>query len=71
MENLVTGLGSGVAILVIFISSFVMSTLTQTLAENLYPDLKEKRDMLFWVWLFAWVAILTVLWNYIRAFLGF
>ena len=70
MDNLVTGLGSAVAILAIFVCSLVMATLTQTLAENFYPDLNENRDILFWVWLFAWIAILTVLWNYIKGFLG-
>jgi hypothetical protein len=71
MDNLVTGLSSAVAILAIFIGSLVMATLSQTLAENFYPDLNEKRDVLFWVWLFAWIAILTVLWNYIKGFLNF
>ena len=70
MENLITGMGSAVTILAIFIGSLVMATLTQTLAENFYPDLNEKRDILFWVWLFVWIAILTVLWNYIKGFLS-
>ncbi len=70
MENLITGMGSAVMILAIFIGSLVMATLTQTLAENFYPDLNEKRDILFWVWLFVWIAILTVLWNYIKGFLS-
>ncbi len=70
MENLITGMGSAVAILAIFIGSLVMATLTQTLAENFYPDLNEKRDILFWVWLLLWIAVLTVLWNYIKVFLN-
>ena len=70
MENLLTGLGSAVAILAIFIGSLVMATLTQTLAENFYPDLHEKRDVLFWVWLLAWIAALTVLWSHVRDFIN-
>ena len=70
MDNLITGLGSAVAILGIFICSLIMATLTQTVAENLYPDLQEKRDSLFWVWLFVWIAIFTILWSTIKSFIN-
>lgn len=70
MDDLITGLGSAVAILAVFIGSLVMATLTQTLAENLYPDLHEKRDVLFWVWLLGWIALLTVLWSQVRGFIN-
>lgn len=66
MENLVTGLGSTIAIFAIFIGSLIMATLTQTFSENFYPELKDKRDFLFWVWLFAWIALFTVLWTAIK-----
>lgn len=70
MDSLFTGVVSAVAILVIFVISLVMATLTQTFAENLYPDLDKKRDMLFWVWLFAWVALLTVLWTGVKGYIN-
>jgi hypothetical protein len=44
----------------------VMATLTQTVAENLYPDLDQKRDTLFWVWLFIWIALFTVIWTTVK-----
>ncbi len=70
MDNLITGLGSAVAILAIFIGSLIMATLTQTFAENFYPELKEKRDFLFWIWLFVWIAIFTLLWTTIKGVLN-
>ena len=70
MDNLITGLGSAVAILAIFVGSVIMAPLTQTFAENFYPELKEKRDSLFWIWLFVWIAIFTVLWSAIKGFLN-
>lgn len=69
MGDLIAGLGSAVAILVIFAGSLVMAALTQTFAENLYPELNEKRDVLFWVWLFAWIVLFTVLWTAVKGFL--
>jgi hypothetical protein len=68
MNSLISGLGSAVAILAIFIGSLVMAALTQTAAENLYPDLNEKRDSLFWVWLFIWIALLTILWTAVKGY---
>ena len=69
MADLITGLGSAVAILAIFGGSLIMAALTQTFAENLYPQLNEKRDLLFWVWLFAWIALFTGLWTAVKGFL--
>ncbi len=68
MDSLLTGIGHAVAILVIFVGSMVMATLTQTVAENLYPDLDQKRDILFWVWLFIWIAIFTVIWTTVKGY---
>ena len=66
MDNLLSGIGHAVAILIIFVGSMVMATLTQTVAENLYPDLDQKRDTLFWVWLFIWIALFTVIWTMVK-----
>ncbi|NNK13219.1 MAG: hypothetical protein HKP52_03190 [Desulfofustis sp.] len=71
MDNLLSGIGNAVAILIIFVSSMVMATLTQTVAENLYPDLDQKRDTLFWVWLFIWVALFTVIWTAVKGYFNF
>ena len=68
MDSLLSGIGNAVAILIIFVSSMVMATLTQTVAENLYPDLDQKRDILFWVWLFIWIAIFTVIWTTVKGY---
>lgn len=68
MDSILTGLGHAVAILVIFVGSMVMATLTQTVAENLYPDLDAKRDTLFWVWLLIWIALFTVLWTAVKGY---
>ena len=68
MDNLLSGIGHAVAILVIFAGSMVMATLTQTVAENLYPDLDQKRDTLFWVWLFIWIALFTVIWTAVKGY---
>jgi len=70
MDSVISGLGSAVAILAIFVGSVVMSTLTQTMAENIYPDLNEKRDSLFWVWLFIWIALFTILWTAVKGYLN-
>ena len=69
--DIISGIVNAVAILIIFASSMVMATLTQTLAENLYPDLDQKRDTLFWVWLFIWVALLTVIWTTVKGHFNF
>lgn len=66
MDNILPGIVNAVAILIIFVSSMVMATLTQTVAENLYPDLDQKRDTLFWVWLFIWIALFTVIWTTVK-----
>ena len=68
MDSLLSGIGNAVAILIIFVSSMVMATLTQTVAENLYTDLDQKRDILFWVWLFIWIAIFTVIWTTVKGY---
>ena len=68
MDSILTGLGHAVAILLIFVGSMVMATLTQTVAENLYPDLDAKRDTLFWVWLLIWIALFTVLWTAVKGY---
>lgn len=70
MENLLSGVVGAVAVLAIFVASLVMATLTQTFAENFYPDLKDKRDMLFWVWLFLWIGIFTLLWTSVKGFIN-
>lgn len=70
MEKLVTGIGSTLIVAAIFFGSMIMATLTQTFAENIYPDLEQKRDLLFWVWLFLWIALLTVLWTVLKGFLN-
>ncbi len=66
MDNLLPGIVHAVAILVIFAGSMVMAILTQTVAENLYPDLDRKRDTLFWVWLLIWIALFTVIWTAVK-----
>ncbi len=71
MDNLLSGIGNAVAILVIFVGSMVMATLTQTVAENLYPDLDQKRDTLFWVWLLIWIALFTVIWTAVKGYINF
>mgnify|MGYP001813992765 FL=1 len=68
MDNLFSGIVHAFVILIIFVSSMVMATLTQTVAENLYPDLDQKRDTLFWVWLFIWIAIFTVIWTTVKGY---
>ena len=68
MDNLFSGIVHAVVILIIFVSSMVMATLTQTVAENLYPDLDQKRDTLFWVWLLIWIAIFTVIWTTVKGY---
>ena len=68
MDNLLSGIVHAVALLVIFAGSMVMATLTQTVAENLYPDLDQKRDTLFWVWLFIWIALFTVIWTAVKGY---
>jgi hypothetical protein len=70
MEKLVTGIGSALIVAAIFFGSMIMATLTQTFAENIFPDLEQKRDLLFWVWLFLWIALLTVLWTALKGFLN-
>lgn len=70
MDSLLSGLGNAVAILIIFVSSMVMATLTQTVAENLYPDLDAKRDILFWVWLLIWIAVFTVIWTTVKGYVN-
>ncbi len=45
MGDVIAGLGSAIAILAIFAGSLIMATLTGTFAENLYPELDEKRDL--------------------------
>ncbi len=70
MEKLVTGIGSALIVAAIFFGSMIMATLTQTFAENIFPDLEQKRDLLFWVWLFLWIALLTVLWTTVKGFLN-
>ena len=70
MDNILPGIVNAVAILIIFVSSMVMATLTQTVAENLYPDLDQKRDTLFWVWLFIWIALFTVIWTTVKGHLN-
>ena len=71
MDSLLSGIGHAVAILIIFASSMVMATLTQTVAENLYPDLDKKRDTLFWVWLLIWIALFTVIWTTVKGYINF
>ncbi len=71
MDNLLSGIGNAVAILVIFVGSMVMATLTQTVAENLNPDLDQKRDTLFWVWLLIWIALFTVIWTAVKGYINF
>ena len=71
MDSLLSGIGHAVAILVIFVGSMVMATLTQTVAENLYPDLDQKRDTLFWVWLLIWIALFTVIWTAVKGYINF
>jgi hypothetical protein len=70
MEKLVTGIGSALIVAAIFFGSMIMATLTQTFAENIFPDLEQKRDLLFWVWLFLWITLLTVLWTTLKGFLN-
>ena len=70
MEKLVPLIGNAVVVAAIFIGSMVMATLTQTFAENFYPQLDEKRDVLFWVWLVIWIAIFTVIWTSLKGFLN-
>jgi hypothetical protein len=70
MEKLVTGIGSALIVAAIFFGSMIMATLTQTFAENIFPDLEQKRDLLFWVWLFLWITLLTVLWTTLKRFLN-
>ena len=49
----------------------VMAILTQTVAENLFPDLDQKRDTLFWVWLLIWIALFTVVWTAVKGYINF
>jgi len=70
MEKLVTGIGSALIVAAIFFGSMIMATLTQTFAENIFPDLEQKRDLLFWVWLFLWITLLTVLWTTLKGSLN-
>ena len=71
MDSLLSGIGNAVAILVIFVGSMIMATLTQTIAENIYPDLNEKRDSLFWVWLLIWIALFTIIWTAVTGYIHF
>ena len=70
MGKMVAVIGNAVVVAAIFIGSMIMATLTQTFAENFYPELEEKRDLLFWVWLVLWIALFTVLWTAIKGFLN-
>ena len=70
MEKLITGIGNALVVGAIFFGAMLMAPLTQAFAENFYPELEEKRDILFWVWLALWIAGFTVLWNVIKGFLG-